>query len=154
MCLDLIKVSDYRLHYHLHIMSSYYAKHEHLLSQNIRGVNDISGKTDLSIFDLDLWLQGQIDNSTKSATCMVEPAKWCSMRQPFPWILHQGDTALKWHTKLIAISASGDGDAVGESFNSSLSFETAIEISLSNDYCTSTHFSAERWPAFLKSLYL
>ena len=35
------------------------------------------------------------------------------------WILHQGITTLKWHTQLIAISTRGDGNEVGESFNSS-----------------------------------
>ena len=37
---------------------------------------------------------------------------------------------LKWHAQLITISASGDGDEEGMSFNRlQLSFETATEIS-------------------------
>ena len=41
----------------------------------------------------------------------------------------------KWHTQLIAISAQGDGDELGVSFDCPLlSFVTATEILLSNGY--------------------
>ena len=52
---------------------------------------------------------------------------------------------------------SGDGDEVGVSFNrSSLSFEIATEILLSNRYCTFSplKLSAERLQAFLEKLIL
>ena len=51
------------------------------------------------------------------------------------YILSHGVKTLKRHAQLIAKSTSGDGDEVGVSFNkSSISFETASEISLSNGY--------------------
>ena len=62
--------------------------------------------------------------------------------EKFLCVLSHGVMALKWHDQLTAISASGDGDEVGVSFNrSSLSvFKTATE-----DKCTTKTTLVKCW---------